>query len=262
MKSFLQTAFLACFLTISQNTFAWGTTGHRIVAEIAERNLSRKAKKEIIKIIGNQKLAYWANWPDFIKSNKDFKYADSWHYVNIPGNLSYNMFLSELNRSSDEHMYKRAFILIDALKDKTLPLDKKQQYLYFLIHILGDMHQPLHVGRTEDLGGNKITVEWFGAKTNIHTIWDSKLVDYEKYSYSEYTDVLNILSRKDIKKIQEGTLADWIFDSYTLSNNIYSEVKSGDHLKYEYHYLNKNNVEQQLLKGGLRLSKILNETYR
>src|SRR5690606_37492637 len=116
---------------------------------------------------------------------------------------------------------------------------KKQQYLYFLIHIIGDAHQPLHVGREEDLGGNKVTLEWFGSKTNLHTIWDSKLIDFEKYSYSEYADVLNRVSKKEIKEIQKRSLENWIFDSYTLSNKIYSEVTKDDNLKYRYHYLNK-----------------------
>ena len=253
---------MALTLICSVNSFAWGTTGHRVVAEIANRNLSNKAKKEIKKIIGNQKLAYWANWPDFIKSDKSFSFADSWHYLNIPGNLTYNDYLTALNNSSDNNMYKRIEILVNELKDENLPLAKKQQNLYFLMHIVGDAHQPMHVGRAEDLGGNKITVEWFGSKTNIHTVWDSKLVDFEKYSYTEYSEVLNILDKKEIKKIQEGTLADWIFDSYNLANNIYGEVNENHNLKYEYQYLNKQNVENQLLKGGLRLAKILNELYK
>lgn len=262
MKSLLKIAVLALTLICSVNSFAWGTTGHRVVAEIANRNLSNKAKKEIKKIIGNQKLAYWANWPDFIKSDKSFSFADSWHYLNIPGNLTYNDYLTALNNSSDNNMYKRIEILVNELKDENLPLAKKQQNLYFLMHIVGDAHQPMHVGRAEDLGGNKITVEWFGTKTNIHTVWDSKLVDFEKYSYTEYSEVLNILDKKEIKKIQEGTLADWIFDSYNLANNIYGEVNENHNLKYEYQYLNKQNVENQLLKGGLRLAKILNELYK
>ena len=262
MKSFFKAALLVCAITATNTVFAWGTTGHRVVAEIAERNLSKKAKKEIKKIIGNQKLAYWANWPDYIKSNKEFAFADSWHYVNIPGDLAYNQFLTELNNSSEDNMYKRALILIEELKKDDLPLEKQQQYLYFLIHILGDAHQPMHVGRADDLGGNKVTVEWFGSRSNIHTVWDSKLVDFEKYSYTEYADVLNILSKKEVKKVQEGTLENWIFDAYTLSNNIYAEVKTNDELRYEYHYLNKQNVEQQLLKGGLRLSKVLNQIYK
>src|SRR5690606_31175082 len=167
-----------------------------------------------------------------------------------------------LDNSSEDNLYKRALILMEELKKKELPLEKKQQYLYFLIHIIGDAHQPLHVGREEDLGGNKVTLEWFGSKTNLHTIWDSKLIDFEKYSYSEYADVLNRVSKKEIKEIQKGSLENWIFDSYTLSNKIYSEVTKDDNLKYRYHYLNKDRTEEQLQKGGLRLSKVLNEIFK
>lgn len=262
MKPIFKVAMLTFAILFSSNIWAWGTTGHRVVAEIAEKNLSRKAKREIKKIIGNQKLAYWANWPDFIKSDTSWKFADFWHYVNIPGNLSYDAFLTELDHSSEDNLYKRTLILIEELKKKELPLEKKQQYLYFLIHIIGDAHQPLHVGRAEDLGGNKVTVEWFGSKTNLHTVWDSKLVDFEKYSYTEYADVLNRLSKKEIKEVQDGSLENWIYDSYTVSNKIYSEVTKDENLKYRYQYLNKERVEQQLQKGGLRLSKVLNEIFK
>ncbi len=262
MKSIFKVAMLTFAILFSSNIWAWGTTGHRVVAEIAEKNLSRKAKREIKKIIGNQKLAYWANWPDFIKSDTSWKFADSWHYVNIPGDLSYDAFLTELDHSSEDNLYKRTLILIEELKKKELPLEKKQQYLYFLIHIIGDAHQSLHVGRAEDLGGNKVTVEWFGSKTNLHTVWDSKLVDFEKYSYTEYADVLNRLSKKEIKEVQDGSLENWIYDSYTVSNKIYSEVTKDENLKYRYQYLNKERVEQQLQKGGLRLSKVLNEIFK
>ena len=261
MKSFLKTAFLVLFLCFSAQIWAWGTTGHRVVAEIAERHLSKKAQKEIRKIIGNQKLAYWANWPDFIKSDNTWDFTGSWHYVNLPGNLTRNQFDEELKDSSDENLYKRALILIDELKKGDLSLEKKQQALYFLIHIIGDAHQPLHLGRAEDLGGNKVSVTWFGAKTNLHSIWDSKLVDFEKYSFTEYADVLNILPKKEAKTLQEGTLENWLFDSYTLSNKIYAEVENNNSLQYRYQYLNKENVENQLLKGGLRLSKLLNEIF-
>lgn len=262
MKSIFKVTMLTFAILFSSNIWAWGTTGHRVVAEIAEKNLSRKAKREIKKIIGNQKLAYWANWPDFIKSDTSWIFADSWHYVNIPGDLSYDAFLTELDHSSEDNLYKRTLILIEELKKKELPLEKKQQYLYFLIHIIGDAYQPLHVGRAEDLGGNKVTVEWFGSKTNLHTVWDSKLVDFEKYSYTEYADVLNRLSKKEIKEVQDGSLENWIYDSYTVSNKIYSEVTKDENLKYRYQYLNKERVEQQLQKGGLRLSKVLNEIFK
>ena len=262
MKTYKNQIVIGIFLLITQLSFAWGTNGHRIIAEIAERNLTDKAKENIEKIYGKQKLAYWANWPDFIKSNPDFDYASSWHYVNIPGDLDYTTYVQTMNETSEDNMYKRGLILIDELKnDKGLTDLEKQQKLSFLIHILGDSHQPMHVGRAEDLGGNKITVEWFGKRTNIHSVWDSSLVDFEKYSYTEYCDVLDIKSKEENKKLIEKEYIDWVFETYQLSNNIYNEVQLNDKLGYKYHYLNKENVENQLLKGGLRLAKVLNEIY-
>lgn len=256
------TYFLAgLFLLISTDALAWGTTGHRVVAEIAESHLSCKAKRQIKKIIGNQKLAYWANWPDFIKSDPDRKIADSWHYNNFPGGLSHENFDLALKKSTDENLYKRTLIIMEELKNKNLPLEKKQEDLYFLIHLIGDAHQPLHLGREKDLGGNKIEVEWFKNTTNLHSLWDSKLVDFQQYSYTEFAEVLDVHDKKFNKNLTEGNLNDWLFDSYQKAENIYANVKAGDKLWYKYNYDYVSMLEDQLLKGGLRLAKVLNEVF-
>lgn len=252
---------LTAFFIVSINSlYAWGTTGHRVVAEIAEQQLNKKAKRNIKKLIGDQKLAYWSNWPDFIKSDKDWKFADTWHYVNIPGDLNRADFDVVLENTTDENLYKRALVLISALKDKNTSVEKKQEYLYFLIHIIGDAHQPMHIGRSEDLGGNRISVEWFRQKTNLHTLWDSKLVDFEKYSYTEYADVLNIHSTKTNNTLIQGNLLDWIYDSYQITNELY-KIEPESSLSYRYQYDHKLSMEEQLLKGGLRLGKLLNDIF-
>ncbi len=258
----LKFIILFLFLMIWTETLAWGTTGHRVVAEIAENHLSCKAERQIKKIIGNQKLAYWANWPDFIKSNPDWKMADSWHYINFPGGMNRQQFDLALNNSSDENLYKRVLIIMDELKNnKDLSLEKKQENLYFLLHLIGDAHQPLHVGREEDLGGNKIEVEWFKNTTNIHSLWDSKLVDFQQYSYTEYAEVLDIQDKKFNKNLADGNLNDWLFDSYQKAEDIYANTKAGDKLWYNYNYDYVSTLEGQLLKGGLRLAKVLNEIF-
>jgi len=263
MKKFTVYIFTVFLLLISTETFAWGTTGHRVVAEIAENHLSCKAKRKIKKIIGNQKLAYWANWPDFIKSNPDWKMADSWHYLNFPSGLNKNSFDENLNNSTDKNLYKRVLLIMNELKnDKNLPIEKQQEDLYFLIHLIGDAHQPLHLGREEDLGGNKIQIQWFHNPTNLHSLWDTKLVDFQNYSYTELAEVLDVHDKKLNKKLTEGNLNDWLFDSYQKSEIIYSQVKSGDELSYKYNYDNVSILEEQLLKAGLRLAKTLNEIFK
>ena len=260
-KILLALAMTFCLLQTTA-IFAWGTTGHRVIAEIAERNLNNKAKKELKKIIGNQQLAYWANWPDFIKSDPTWKFADSWHYVNMPGDLSRLAFDQELSNSTDENLYKRALLLIDELKSNTLTLEQKQQKLYFLIHIIGDAHQPLHIGKSEDLGGNRVKIEWFRKPTNLHSLWDSALVDFDKYSYTEYATVLDIHDKTYNQNLIQGSLADWIYDSYSIANTLYNSVEENENLSYRYHFDFKDTVEEQLLKGGLRLAKLLNEIYK
>jgi len=263
MKKIIGSAMVLCSILASSSAFAWGLTGHRVVAQIAEQHINNKTRKEISKIIGPQKLAYWANWPDFIKSDDSWKHADSYHYVNIPGNLNREQFNTALEATSEENMYKKGLFLINELKNnKSLTKEQKQHDLYFLIHILGDAHQPLHVGRPDDLGGNRIKVEWFRDKVNIHTVWDSKLVDYENYSYTEYSNLLDIKTKEEVKELQKGTYADWIYESYTIANNIYGNVKMDDKLGYRYHFDNKYIVESQLLKGGLHLATVLNDIFK
>lgn len=96
----------------------------------------------------------------------------------------------------------------------------------FPIHIVGDMAQPMHTGRAGDLGGNKIDVTYFGKKTNLHSVWDSDLIDSQKYSYTEFAKLIDIKSKDEVKKVQSGTLADWIYETHKLANNIYANTPS------------------------------------
>ena len=253
---------LCVFILSFSQAQAWGTIGHRVIAEIAERNLTKKAKRNIYKVTENQKLAYFANWPDFVKSDSRFKDNDSWHYINLEANLSEEECREALENSSEKNLYKRVLILIDELEKDNLSDEKEREYLYYLIHMIGDAHQPMHMGRPQDLGGNKISVKWFGQPTNIHAVWDSKLVDFEKYSYTEYAEVLNVSSKHFKKNIQKGDFADWCYDTHVLCNEIYDNIVVDQNLRYEYHYKYKQVVEDQMMKAGLRLAKILNTIYR
>ena len=126
---------------------------------------------------------------------------------------------------------------------------------------MGDLHQPLHVGRFEDLGGNKINVTYFGQNTNLHSLWDSKMVEDRKYSYTEFSNLLDIKSKDDVKSIQGGTLQDWLYDSQKIANSIYFHTPKDSKLSYAYNYRFEATVERQLLYGGLRLAKVLNDVF-
>lgn len=263
MKNSLKLVLSFLILSVSSHLWAFGVTGHRVIAEIAENNLTGKAKREIRKIIGNQSLAYYSNWSDFVKSNPDYKFADSWHYLNIPEGISRIQFDEVLKNSTNENLYKRTLLLCEQLKNrKNLTQKEKEEALYYLIHLMGDAHQPLHLGREKDLGGNQIEVKWFRNTTNLHSVWDTKIVDFQKYSFTEFAAVLDIHSKKENKMWTLGTFEDWLFDSYQKSEYIYSTAKVGDSLSYKYDFNNVELLEHQLLKGGLRLAKMLNEVFR
>ena len=251
-------------ITFSCNLFAWGATGHRVIAQIAEENLTKKAKKQVDKALDGYPMAYWSNWADNIKSDKTDKWTHThkWHYVNIPGDLPKQLFLEEAKNVKQENVYSEIPKLGEVIKSKTATDEEKRYALYFLIHLVGDLHQPMHVGREEDLGGNRISVSWFNSPTNIHSVWDSRLIDYEKYSYTEYAKILNILTKEEKKNLQKGSLEDWLFDTYEIANEIYATIEDGNKLSFDYPYKYKSTVELQMQRAGLRLAVLLNEIFK
>lgn len=250
--------FSFCLSTFS--SFCWGVTGHRVVAEIAQHHLNKKARKQLKKLIGRESLQEWANWPDFIKSDSTWNFASKWHYVNIEGNLPKEQFIAKLKSLPGENLYTQIKSMIAQVGDKNLPLDKRQVALRFLIHFVGDLHQPLHVGREADQGGNKIKVNWFDRETNLHSVWDNSLVDFQQYSFSEYARTLDIIDEGTAESWMGGTLEDWFYESYELANKVYASVPADGKLGYKYNYIFKADLDRQLLKGGLRLARIIKES--
>ena len=265
MKSFfrytLRSAMLAAVLLLSHLAFCWGLTGHRIIGEIAQQHLRSKARKEIKKLFGSESLAWWSNWPDFIKSDSTWNHASKWHYIDLPGHISKEEFITGLKKLPGQNLYTQIQDMVAQLKNKSLPLKQRQEALRFLVHLVGDLHQPLHVGRDEDQGGNKIVVYWFDKKTNLHTFWDSMFIDFQQYSYTEYAKLLNIASKEDVKKWQSGTLEDWFYESHEISDKIYDATPNESKLSYKYNYQFQQTLEEQLLKGGLRLAAVLNAAF-
>ena len=263
MKSFKNLLLTITFITVSISSFAWwGQNGHRIVGEIADSYLSNKARKTIREILGNESIAMTSNWADFIKSDSIFNYLGPWHYINVKQGLSQTDFNIVLQNDTLIDAYTRLNFLIKELKNQQLSLDKKQMYLRLLIHIAGDIHQPLHVGRLEDLGGNRIRVLWFGDSTNLHSVWDEKLIESQNLSYSEYVKAINHTTKEQRKQWQEQPMNEWFFESYQLAGKIYSDItQPHQRLSFRYNFDYIEILNSQLLKGGVRLAGLLNSIF-
>jgi hypothetical protein len=253
--------FIALFFYLPFQTTAWGVLGHRIVGQIAQSYLTATAKKEIQKILGTESIAMAANYADFIKSDSTMSYISPWHYVDIKSGLSYAEFQSYLKNDTAVDAYTKLNFLTRELKRKTLPKDQKAFYLKLLIHIVGDIHQPLHVGNPEDEGGNKIKVTWFGTATNLHSVWDSRLIDFQQLSYTEYTDAINHITPSRRIALQKQRLNDWLYQTYQVADKVYKDIKPDDKLSYVYNYKFIDILNQQLLIGGVHLAGLLNEIF-
>jgi hypothetical protein len=128
------------------------------------------------------------------------------------------------------------------------------------VHFLADLHQPLHVGLEEDRGGNMIKVKWFKTDTNLHTVWDEEIIDFEKLSFTEYSTYLNHFSKEEKKEWEKGQYVDWAKESQDLRPKVY-DMPENKSLSYEYGYKTKPIVEQRLKQGGLRLALVLNHLF-
>jgi len=263
MKTILRKLVLIgfCFYMPAQ-AFAWGMLGHRIVGGIAEHYLTAKAKKEIQTILGNETVAMAGNWGDFIKSDPAFNYLYNWHFINLNDGFTYATLLAYLKKDTAINAYTQINFLIKELKNKKLEHAKKLMYLRLLIHIVGDVHQPMHTGREEDLGGNRIRVSWFNQPSNLHRVWDEHLIEYQQLSYTEYIAAINHASAKQVMAWQKQPLSQWIFDSYQISRQLYTYIKTPDEkLSYRYNFDHVDILNQQLLKGGIHLAGLLNELF-
>lgn len=249
--------FVSIYSYANDNEFFWGQTGHRVIGEIAEKNLTKKAKRNLEKLLGKEGLAMISTFADEIRSDRKYNRYSTWHYVNFKDGETYEN--SKKNPRGD---------IIQAIKkcqevilDKTASRESKIFHLKILVHFVGDLHQPLHVGRGEDRGGNSIKVKWFRSNTNLHSVWDTKMIESYGMSYTELTSNLNKLSKNQVKSIQEGTVLDWVKEIRVLTMKVYASAEPEENLSYRYMYDYFDIVKTQLQKGGLRLAKILNDLF-
>ena len=239
------------------NTLNWGRTGHRTVGKIAEGHLTNKTKRHLKKLLNGGSLALYATYADEIKSDKRYNEFYTWHYINMPFEDTYES--STKNPKGD--LVSGIDYCINIIKNESSTDEDKVFYLKLLVHLIGDLHQPMHIGLAEDRGGNDFKVSWFGNETNLHSVWDSKMIEDYNMSYSELASNSKSLSKNEVKSIQSGSVIDWVNQTHLLTKQVYKSVSKGDDLKYRYSYLNMDLVRTQLQKAGVRLAKVLNELF-
>jgi len=247
--------FIAAFLFVFQS-FGWGLTGHRAVGLVAEQHLSKKAKKKLKLLLGQQSLAMVSNWMDEVKSDSTYDYMEDWHWVTVETGQTYDQ--SKKNPKGDLIMTLER--VIAELKSHKLDRAKEIEAIKILTHLIGDIHQPFHVGCCDDQGGNKVTVKWFGTTTNIHSVWDSRMIDDTRLSYTEFAQALGNPDAATIANLQAQGVRDWANESMSYRKQIY-DIGNGN-LSYQYSYKYLGIAKERILKAGIRLAGVLNEIYK
>ncbi|MDP3312219.1 S1/P1 nuclease [Lutibacter sp.] len=250
-------AFFSVQININSASPDWGSTGHRTVGEIAENYINSKTKRKIAELLDGQSLAIIATFGDDIKSDKQYNYIDTWHYINMPFNVKYED--SEKNEKGD--LVTGIEKCKQVLLDKNATKEDKAFHLKILTHLIGDLHQPMHIGRAEDKGGNTIQLQWFGDGTNLHRLWDSQMIDHYKMTYTELANNTNKISKTQVKFLQQGTVVDWVNEMQLKTIKVYGSVEVGEKLGYNYMYENFELARTQLQISGIRLAKVLNDLF-
>lgn len=261
MKKVFFFLLLVGSVSVQNSAYAWGVLGHRVIGGIAGQYLNPKAKLAIKKILGNESIAMASNWADFIKSDRSYNYLGPWHYINMDSGISNAAFMQFLQNDTATDLYTRINFLVKELKSKKLAKEKQVFYLKLLIHLVGDAHQPLHTGHPGDKGGNDIKLYWFGQPTNLHRVWDEHLVEFQQLSYTEHIAAINFTRASDRAKWIRQPVKEWLYESYQACQPLYAEVKAEDRLSYDYNFRHVAFMNQQLLKGGVRLAGVLNDIF-
>ncbi|SHE47540.1 S1/P1 Nuclease [Psychroflexus salarius] len=256
---------LALLLVLNFSVFAsshsksndWGQNGHRVVGKVAEQYLSKKAKRKINRLLKGQSLAVISTYADEIKSDNKYDEFKPWHYANVDFHLTY--LESEPSKKGD--IVTGINKCLKILKDKKASKADKVFYLKMLVHLMGDMHQPLHFGKKEDRGANDFKVKWFYNNSNMHRVWDTEMIRSYNMSYSELAANLNSLSKYQVAEIQKGSLLDWVEETRGLTKKVYNSAETNENLSYKYMYDWFSVVKSQLNKGGIRLAVMLNKVF-
>lgn len=240
---------------------SWGGVGHKTVATIAENHLTPAAKSSIKALLGDQSIADIASWADDARNTPEYKSTGPEHYVDLPLGYDFAKFSAEVKNQQDDNVYKAIIKCENELKSNTVSKEEKVIALKFLVHFIGDSHQPMHVSRAEDKGGNSIQVQFNGKGSNLHSLWDSGLISREGKTFDQMAAAYDTASPADIAKWQAADPMQWLWESYQFSTKIYADVEKNNKLDDEYYKANIPIVQQRIEMGGIRLAGVLNAIF-
>ncbi len=260
MKRTQRLVVVVCVLLLTRSLWAWGPTGHRVAARFAEDRLSPRALAAVHQLLGpGIRISDASVWAD---EEREIPGSQSWHYVNVPITASrYDPKFCQPGGC----VVSRIEYFERILADKKVPNAERQQALKFLIHLIADLHQPLHVGDNNDRGGNLLQVRFFDLGTNLHRVWDSALIEFHTTNEQVWLWDLTFYAKpKTVLEWSKGTPEDWATESLLIAKSAYrlpgsqAIIRPGTTLGARYYNFALPIIQQQLAKAGIRTAYILN----
>ena len=270
MKKIIALILLAAFT--STQLFAWGPTGHAIVADLAYSRLTPAAKQNLHLLLGEATLASIASWADQVRKDRDESY--DWHFVDIPKDAPGFSDERDCFRPQDKHKdaqtdhhncaVDRIEIFQKVLADENASPADRLEALKWVVHFVGDLHQPLHA-IDEARGGNDIKLPVFGSPKcgdydcNLHWTWDDLLIHHTGLTEEDYVQRLNgLIEQKHLDKQSGGTPVDWANESHLQAKHILTPIPTA--VDEAYYQANIELVNEKLALAGVRLAKLLNDS--
>lgn len=248
----------AVAVTTTLSALAWGQKGHDTVAYIAECHLTPTAKSAAEELLGGKSIVYYSNWLDNASHTPEYDYSRTWHYKNIDADTDYDKAPALSSGDIVTALNEQTAILRDNTRSRAV----RELALKMTVHLVGDIHQPLHMGHASDLGGNRWDVKWFNKNTNLHSVWDSSLPESgHKWSYTEWQQQIDRATPSEQATLRSGTPDDWARETYGICTQVYDTTPRESRLAYDYIARWTPVVENQWLKGGLRLAHLLNSIF-
>jgi hypothetical protein len=259
------TGLLTVFFAIAplHQAASWGVSGHSIVAEIAQRRLAPDVLPKIRRLLGGEvSLASIASWADQVTLLRP--HTINWHFVNIPYDATSYVAARDCKDTPKGDCVVNAIQRARAtLADRSAPRQKKTEALMFLVHLVGDVHQPLHCADRDDAGGNKLAVTFFDTRMSLHAVWDYGMIDRHTLYWGEYVRQIehDWFPGKDIRTLARGEPADWAWETHRAAVEVAYDLPEDLKLADAYYRRSLPVVSRQLALAGLRLARVLNEAF-
>ncbi|MDE6702423.1 MAG: S1/P1 nuclease, partial [Muribaculaceae bacterium] len=225
-KSIISSLFLTVLFL---NAFAWGQKGHDVTAYIAEQHLTPTTRAAVESMLDGKSIVYWANWLDNASHQPDMAYTKTWHYKNIDEGVRYEE--APANPAGDAVTAIKS--RIEILTDSTSSDRDRLLALKILVHVVGDLHMPLHMGHATDLGGNRVKVKFFNRDNNLHSVWDSSLPEAaRKWSYTEWQQQIDRLNPAQEAEVISGSIDDWAKETVNIASDVYLYFQPDFNISY------------------------------